>query len=293
MSTFDVSVRKSIFCDDQGQLTFLSVRFFFLALSSPPAGRFVFKPFSSPGTGPDSRSKAKRAGFGFLKVCRRLVRSQTRFAQHFLDLKRTYKNMLAFIAVLSEVQVVLNGVRLVGGELNGHVKLTPSFLFNAERRLFEHYSDCDSIVSISDPNHRPSSPILRLSSLIRQAKDKERRQLGPIHTLSSTGTKTGVQMESDLVKYGRRNQTALLIHEPDLDMPRSLREALDLRWLISAQEKSSKSANNSKQHVTYYRKGWKVAEGLLWSSRPLRPVRIVIFKPCKQDPSNRHVESPL
>jgi hypothetical protein len=48
--------------------------------------------------------------------------------------------MLAFIAVLSEVQVMLDGVRLVGGKLDGHVEFTPSFLCNAERRLFE---DCD------------------------------------------------------------------------------------------------------------------------------------------------------
>jgi hypothetical protein len=54
-----------------------------LALSSPPAGRFVFKPFSSPGTGPDSRSKAKRDGLGFLKVCRRFVRSESLCANPF------------------------------------------------------------------------------------------------------------------------------------------------------------------------------------------------------------------
>lgn len=38
--------------------------------SSPPAARFDFTPFSSPGTGPDSRSKANSAGLGFLNVCK-------------------------------------------------------------------------------------------------------------------------------------------------------------------------------------------------------------------------------
>lgn len=52
----------------QGYLTFLSVRFFFFALSSPAAPRLDLTPFSSPGTGPDSRNAAKNAGFGFLKV---------------------------------------------------------------------------------------------------------------------------------------------------------------------------------------------------------------------------------
>lgn len=58
--------------------------------------------------------------------------------------------MLAFIAVLSEVQIVLNVVRLVGSKLDGHIELTPSFLLNAERWLLEHYSDCNCIVSISN-----------------------------------------------------------------------------------------------------------------------------------------------
>jgi hypothetical protein len=56
--------------------------------------------------------------------------------------------MLAFITVLSKVQIVLNGVRLVGSELDGHIEFTPSFLFDAERRLFEHYSDRNFIISI-------------------------------------------------------------------------------------------------------------------------------------------------
>ena len=49
-------------------LTFFSVRFFFFALSSPTAPRLFFVPFSSPGTEPDSRNSAIKAGLGFLKV---------------------------------------------------------------------------------------------------------------------------------------------------------------------------------------------------------------------------------
>jgi hypothetical protein len=55
---------------DETTLTFLSVRFFFLALSSPVAPRLDFIPFSSPGTGPVSRNLSRKAGLGFLKVCR-------------------------------------------------------------------------------------------------------------------------------------------------------------------------------------------------------------------------------
>jgi len=69
--------------------------------------------------------------------------------------------------------------------------------------------------------------------------------------LGGSVTETRVQMERDLVKYVRRNQIALVVHEPNLDMPRSLRETLNLRWLISEEEESSKSANESKQHATY------------------------------------------
>lgn len=48
--------------------TFLSVRFFFFALSSPVAPRLGLTPFSSPGTGPVSRNAARKAGLGFLNV---------------------------------------------------------------------------------------------------------------------------------------------------------------------------------------------------------------------------------
>jgi hypothetical protein len=83
----------------------------------------------------------------------------------FLVPELTYKNMLAFIAGLSEVQIMLNGVRLVGSELDGHVELTPSFFLNAERRLFEHCSNYNYIVSIPEPNHYLPRPILRGSSV--------------------------------------------------------------------------------------------------------------------------------
>lgn len=50
------------------RLTFLSTFFFFLLLSSAVAARFDFRPFSPPGTGPDSRKAASRSGEGFLNV---------------------------------------------------------------------------------------------------------------------------------------------------------------------------------------------------------------------------------
>lgn len=49
-------------------LTFFSVFFFFFALSSPVAPRFDLTPFSSPGTGPDSRNFSSRDALGCLKV---------------------------------------------------------------------------------------------------------------------------------------------------------------------------------------------------------------------------------
>lgn len=48
--------------------------------------------------------------------------------------------MLRFITGLGEVQIMLNGVRLVGSKLDGHIEFTPSFLLNAERWLLEDYS---------------------------------------------------------------------------------------------------------------------------------------------------------
>lgn len=75
-------------------------------------------------------------------------------------LKRSYQDMLAFIAVLSKVQIVLNGVRLVGGKLDLHVKLTPTFLCNAERWLFEDYLNQNSQVSV-ETKSLPLGPSLR------------------------------------------------------------------------------------------------------------------------------------
>lgn len=43
-----------------------------------------------------------------------------------------------------------------------------------------------------------------------------------------------MQVIGDLVEDVRGDQSALLVHEPDLNMPRSLRETFDFRWLISA-----------------------------------------------------------
>jgi hypothetical protein len=54
--------------------------------------------------------------------------------------QQTYQNMLRFITGLGEVQVMLNGVRLVSSQLDRHIEFTPSFLLNAERRLLEDYS---------------------------------------------------------------------------------------------------------------------------------------------------------
>jgi hypothetical protein len=67
--------------------------------------------------------------------------------------------------------------------------------------------------------------------------------------LRGTIAETGVQMESDPVKYICRNQIALLVHEPDLDVPRSLREALDLRWLISAAGKKIQVSQQVQKHM--------------------------------------------
>jgi hypothetical protein len=45
--------------------------------------------------------------------------------------------MLGFVACLGEIQVMSNGIRLVSGELDGHVEFTPSLLGNTERRVPE------------------------------------------------------------------------------------------------------------------------------------------------------------
>ena len=63
--------------------------------------------------------------------------------------------------------------------------------------------------------------------------------------MSGSVTKTGVQVESDPVEDICRNQRALLVHQPDFDMPRSLREALDFGWFISAEESMSAAIRES------------------------------------------------
>ena len=79
-----------------------------------------------------------------------------------------------------------------------------------------------------------SRGILNKRSPRRRQDQIKKHQWGPKHTLRGTFTETGVQVVGDLVEDVRGDQGALLVHEPDLNMPRSLREALDLRWLISA-----------------------------------------------------------
>lgn len=127
------------------------MRFFFLALSSPPAGRLCLIPFSSPGTGPDSRSAAIKAGLGFLNVYTS-EKNAPSISTPLPPLEpgefqnQTHEHMLRFITGLGEVQVMLNGVRLVGRQLDGHIEFTPSFLLNAERRLLE---DCSKLSHVS------------------------------------------------------------------------------------------------------------------------------------------------
>jgi hypothetical protein len=97
-------------------------------------------------------------------------------------------------------------------------------------------------------------------------------------------------MESDLVKYGRRNQSALLIHEPNLDMPRPLREALNLRWLISAVGKKDQVSLRLQVTNRGLWEGMEVGGGCIVVVAPLRLVRIAMPKSCKQDPSNQNSE---
>lgn len=87
-----------------------------------------------------------------------------------LTRRNPYQLMIAFIALLSEVQVMCDFVRFVGHgcEFNFHVKLTPTFLLNAERRLFEDCRIASSASGVpgSKSNHRLSglevAPVLIL-----------------------------------------------------------------------------------------------------------------------------------
>lgn len=54
----------------------------------------------------------------------------------------TYQDVLGLVAVLSEVQVVTDEVRLVRSELDLHVELTPSFFLDAEGRVLEDCIEC-------------------------------------------------------------------------------------------------------------------------------------------------------
>ena len=54
----------------------------------------------------------------------------------------TYQDVLGLIAVLSEVQIVTDEVRLVRSELNLHIELTPSFFLDAEGRVLEDCIEC-------------------------------------------------------------------------------------------------------------------------------------------------------
>jgi hypothetical protein len=59
---------------DRLSLTVFSERFFFLPPSSAAPDRLDLTPFSSPGTEPESRRAANRAGFGFLKLYSKMNR---------------------------------------------------------------------------------------------------------------------------------------------------------------------------------------------------------------------------
>ena len=103
----------------------LSGRFFFFADSS----RFLI-PLVSPGTGPDSFSRSRRPGFGFLKVYCRI-----RNCPNQLDPRATYHRMLGLIMLVLEVQVVWNRVlaTLIDSRKSyQHIKLSPSLFLNAE-----------------------------------------------------------------------------------------------------------------------------------------------------------------
>lgn len=67
----------------------------------------------------------------------------------------------------------------------------------------------------------------------------ETGQLGPQRTLGCAFTETWVQVESDLVKDIGWNQLALVVDEPDLNVPRALGEALDFRWLVTIEREGS------------------------------------------------------
>lgn len=66
-----------------------------------------------------------------------------------------------------------------------------------------------------------------------------------------------MQVVGDLVEDVRGDQSALLVHNPDLNMPRSLRETFDFRWLISVvwEESPSQPMSNATCFVCMCRDG--------------------------------------
>lgn len=93
---------------------------------------------------------------------------------------------------------------------------------------------------------------------------------GSDHTLSGTSTKTRVQMESDLVESICINQRAILVHEPDFDVPRSLRETFNLGWLVSV---------FGKFHVSQ-RLGVTSCTPCRWKGRKWESVDVGVAPPC-------------
>lgn len=113
--------------------TALSRRAFFLEESLPRT------PFASAE--PESCRRASSSGLGLRKVCAISNRSQSSES-----VVATYHLVLGLVALGLEVEVVAERVlaALVGCcEDDGHVKLSPSLLFDAERRLL----DCCTPVS--------------------------------------------------------------------------------------------------------------------------------------------------
>lgn len=117
----------------------MSLRFFFLlALSSPTALRF-FNPFSSPGTEPDSRRVAKKAGLGFLKVYNATKGRVRKGVIETMWVESAYNDVFGLVSLLQEVEVMVDEVGFVGGKLDLHVKLTPSLLLDTEGRVLESW----------------------------------------------------------------------------------------------------------------------------------------------------------
>lgn len=131
--------------------------------------------------------------------------------------------MLRFITGLGEVQVMLNRVRLVSSELDRHIEFTPSLLLNTERRVLENYlkwTNRPTLASNRKTTHTPPATLIaRPWESGSPDNPKIKNTIGTKHTLRGTFTETGVQVVGDLVEDVRGDQGALLVHEPDLNMP--------------------------------------------------------------------------